>query len=73
MKTNVSDIGTDDGALILPSISRVLQTGSPYAKIHSASWGNTYNGYGLYSMQFDSYVYNTDDELLPVVAAGKFM
>jgi len=67
------DIGTDDGALILPSISRVLQTGSPYAKIHSASWGNTYNTYGLYSMQFDSYVYNTDDELLPVVAAGKFM
>ena len=62
------DIGTNDGALILPSLSRVLETG--YANVHSASWGNTYNGYGLYSMQFDNYVYYTNDELLPVVAAG---
>jgi len=55
--------------LIVPPVDRLLDAGSPHAKIHSMSWGSTYNGYGYYAWQFDTYL-QTDDELLLVIAAG---
>ena len=64
------DIGRSDGSLITPDVSRLLSTGSPYAQIHSASWGGSYAGYGLMSYFFDSYTYNDNDELLVLIAAG---
>ena len=64
------DICKDDSAfLFVPEVSRLLGTGSPYAKIHSMPWGSTYNGYGYYAWEFDNYL-QTDDELLLVIAAG---
>ena len=38
------DIGRSDGSLETPDVTRLLRTGSPYAKIHSASWGGSYPG-----------------------------
>lgn len=64
------DIGRSDGSLETPDVTRLLKTGSPYAKIHSASWGGSYPGYGLLSYFFDSYTYYDDDELLVLIAAG---
>lgn len=64
------DICKDDSAfLFVPAVDRLLGTGSPYAKVHSMSWGSTYNGYGYYAWQFDNYLQG-DDELLLVIAAG---
>jgi len=64
------DICKDNSVfLIVPGTERLLETGSPYAKIHSMSWGSTYNGYGYYAWEFDNYL-QTDDELLLVIAAG---
>jgi len=59
----------DSAFLFVPEVNRLLGTGSPYAKIHSMSWGSTYNGYGYYAWEFDNYL-QTDDELLLVIAAG---
>ena len=70
------DIGFDNGALSLPSDSRLLGTGrnpngeGPMAHIHSASWGVIgENGYNYQSRSFDSYMYSNDDFLI-LVAAG---
>lgn len=70
------DIGFDNGALSLPSDSRLLGTGrltdgqGPAAHIHSASWGVVgENGYNYQCRSFDSYMYSNDDFLI-LVAAG---
>ena len=39
------------------------------ARIHSASWGSEYNGYGIDEYYFDRYLHSNDDFLL-VIAAG---
>ena len=55
--------------LQIPEVDRLLNTGKPYAKIHSASWGSNYAGYGQLSYLFDAHAYE-NDELLIFVAAG---
>ena len=39
------------------------------AKIHSASWGSNFNGYGVQEREFDEFAYNNDDFLI-IIAAG---
>jgi len=57
---SVSDIPTE----------RLLNTGRPYAKIHSASWGELDNFYYTeFAIEIDEYMYLNDD-FLYVVAGG---
>jgi len=63
------DIGSADGRLETPDVRRLLDTGSPYAKIHTMSWGSEFIGYGIMSWLIDSYLHK-NDELLVNVAAG---
>jgi len=39
------------------------------AKVHSASWGTNFNGYGVQEREFDEFAYENDDFLI-VIAAG---
>jgi len=64
------DIGFQDGKLATPSTDRLLDTGRPYAKIHSASWGSTLPVYGVQAWLMDTYIYNANDEMLLLFAAG---
>lgn len=68
-KIAFADIGTSSGALSIPNDQRLLNTGRPYAKIHSASWGSELNLYTVQSRNFDQYMYENDDFLI-IVAAG---
>lgn len=63
------DIGDSAGQLQLPIDSNILATGSPEAKIHSASWGGPSNAYTSQSRNFDQHMFD-NDEFLIVVAAG---
>jgi subtilisin family serine protease len=63
------DIGDNAGSLILPQDDYILKTGSPNAKIHSASWGSEFTFYTTQSRNFDQYMYD-NDEFLILIAAG---
>eukprot|EP00586_Coscinodiscus_wailesii_P008645 CAMPEP_0172523930 /NCGR_PEP_ID=MMETSP1066-20121228/293918_1 /TAXON_ID=671091 /ORGANISM="Coscinodiscus wailesii, Strain CCMP2513" /LENGTH=897 /DNA_ID=CAMNT_0013307029 /DNA_START=125 /DNA_END=2819 /DNA_ORIENTATION=+ len=63
------DIGTMERQLILPPPDRLYNTGHPHAKVHSASWGSAFNGYGINARNMDSFMYDSK-EFLIVTAAG---
>lgn len=63
------DVGSAS-SLRIPPVRRLLTTGSPYAKIHSASWGSiNINYYGSRALQFDEFLY-ANPEFLVTAAAG---
>ncbi len=63
------DIGDSTGSLVLPQDEYLLETGSPIAKIHSASWGSEFTFYTTQARNFDQHMYD-NDEFLILVAAG---
>lgn len=68
-KIAFADIGNGNGDLSLPLDSKLLATGRPDAKIHSASWGGKQPSYTTQTRNFDQYMYDNDDFLI-VIAAG---
>ena len=63
------DIGDSTGSLVLPQDEYLLETGSPIAKIHSASWGSEFTFYTTQARNFNQHMYD-NDEFLILVAAG---
>jgi len=64
------DMGLSDGSLKAPNPGYLLQFGlDAGAKLHSASWGGSSNGYGSLARGFDDFLYK-NDEMLAVIAAG---
>jgi len=68
-KIAFADIGDSEGKLHLPFDSVLLNTGSPRANIHSASWGSEINAYTTQARNFDQYMYD-NQEFLILIAAG---
>ena len=69
-KLAVMDIAYNNGTVIDIDATRLLNTGRPYASLHSASWGELDNFYYTeFAMEIDNFIYNNDD-FVYVVAAG---
>ncbi|KAL7513731.1 hypothetical protein ACHAXN_010998 [Cyclotella atomus] len=68
-KLAFADVGDKLGFIYIPTYEELLATGSPYAKIHSMSWGVDINLYTTETKIFDDFMFE-NDEFLIVVAAG---
>lgn len=47
------DVGDELGFIYIPTYEELLATGSPYAQIHSISWGVDINLYTIETKIFD--------------------
>ena len=59
-KIAFADIGDGGGDLRLPLDKQLLNTGRPYAKVHSASWGSDFNFYTTQARNFDQHMVRVD-------------